>query len=105
MKNVRWSDNSCTVGGTCIHGFFNGPDLEKLLELCPEGNFTPTFYSEKFYRSGCGLSDIQHMKNVIYWNGKTLYDTENGYYFTFMENDGADLLEYLKTKFPMVRGE
>jgi len=104
MKNVRWTDNACTVGGTCIHGFFNGDDLKKLFELCPSGHFTPTFYAEKFYRSGCTLKDVDDMKKVPWGYPKsTLYDSEADYYFTFMECDGQKLLEFFKESFPMVR--
>lgn len=105
MKYVRWTDNVCTVGGTCIHGNFSGDDLKKLFELCPSGDFTPTFYNEKFYRSGCTLKDVDDLKKVPCYPYTTLYNSECGYYFSFMERDGRALLEFLKELFPMVRGD
>ncbi len=99
MKNVKWTDNVCTVGGTCIHGYFNLDDLKQLFGLCPNGDFTPTFYHEKLGAYGFSESDIDKMREI-----KGL-DQEFGYYFTFMEKDGGKLITFLKEKFPMVRGE
>lgn len=110
MKNVRWSDNVCTVGGTCIHGYFTVEDLRKLFELCPQGSFTPTFYHEKLGAYGFGPDVLDKMveigkeeiKKCLYY---PLHTHEWGYYFTFMEKDGEKLLSWLREKFPMVRGE
>jgi hypothetical protein len=98
MKNVIWTNNVCTVGGTCIHGYFDGIDLTFLLSLCPEGYFTPTFYCETL-NSG-GFKNPQELKKHKWHNNKTLFDVELGYYFTFMDNEGEKLIKYLKKKFP-----
>lgn len=43
-SRVKWSDNLCTVGWTCIHGWFSPDELRRLASECPDGDFTPTFY-------------------------------------------------------------
>jgi hypothetical protein len=45
-SRVTWSDNLCTVGSTCIHGWFAPDEMRRLLAECPDGTFTPTFYIE-----------------------------------------------------------
>jgi hypothetical protein len=106
MKNVRWPDNNCTVGGTCIHGFFTKADLEKLFELCPNGSFTPTFYHERLGPRGFSKKDLP-LLDTPYWHGDTtlLSAKEFGYYFTFMEHDGLGLIAYLKSFCCLRKGE
>lgn len=105
MQRVRWTDNICTVGSTCIHGYFDGDDLTFLLSLCPNGSFTPTYYHERFPASG--KSDPSCLKQLKFSNfsERSLYDTELGYYFDFTESEGHKLLNWLKERYPMVRGE
>lgn len=105
MKNVKWTDNICTVGGTCIHGYFNGDDLNILLKLCPTGTFTPTFSNE--HLDDGGYRNTKLLKEIIISRHESisLYDKEWGYYFIFMENEGNQLLGFLKKSYPMIRGE
>jgi hypothetical protein len=112
MKRVRWTDNVCTVGGTCIHGYFTAEDLRWLFKLCPVGSFTPTFFHEKLPVAGLGLEDIDTIEIIGEAEAKLpgicrypLHTYEHGYYFTFQESDGGELLEELKRNYPMVRGE
>lgn len=44
IQELQWSDNVCTVGWTCIHAYMVAADMRWLLERCPDGTFTPTFY-------------------------------------------------------------
>ena len=46
MRNLVWSDNTCTVGWTSIHGLFTAEDMGWLASMQPSGHFTPTFYCE-----------------------------------------------------------
>jgi hypothetical protein len=112
MKNVRWSDNVCTVGGTCIHGYFTLEDLSQLFELCddPDATFTPTFYHERLGPCGFIQNDLESIRTLgedeesrkVY---SPLHKGERGYYFTFMERYGERLLTWLKERYPMVRKE
>jgi len=107
MKNVKWTDNVCTVGGTCIHGYFNGADLTKLWQLCPSGHATPTFCHERLGPRGFGIELLDVLKSIKYFSSDNdvLYNKEYGYYFTFMEKDGDALLSYLSGIFTMKKGE
>ncbi len=108
MRNVKWPDNVLSEGTTSIYGIFTGHDLTILLDLCPEGNFTPTFYEPRLPAMGHGRNDLERLKGIDardYPHSMTLFDAERGYYFTFKESDGIALLTYLKERFPMIRGE
>lgn len=103
MNSVRWTDNVCTVGGTCIHGCFNATDLRLLFELCPTGTFTPTFFEPRLPVYGYGREGIDIIKGIGTRHG-SLGDEERGYYFTFMESEGQALLTYLREHYPLRRG-
>jgi hypothetical protein len=111
MKNVRWTNNVCTVGGTCIHGYFTLDDLRQLFKLCPDASFTPTFYHEKLGAYGYSEQHLDKVKEIGEAEAKRrrcmypLHTHEWGYYFTFMEKDGQALIKWLKERYPMRRGE
>lgn len=109
MKSVKWTDNVCTVGGTCIHGYFNHADLLQLLELCPEGDITNTFCCHELGMSG-GKEFADRVKEIGEAEAKKngyhpMHTHERGYYFTFMEKEGHKLMAWLKERYPMIRGE
>jgi hypothetical protein len=66
MKNVRWSDNVCTVGGTCIHGAFTAEDLKQLFELCDDesATFTPTFYHARLGPCGYNRNGVELLEQI-----------------------------------------
>jgi len=93
MKNLTWSDNLCTVGKTCIHGFFNYEDMLWLLQMCPSGTFTPTFYElpEQWSYSW-------KTQNGILYNMETIKEEQKGFYFNFNEKENQTLLVALRLK-------
>lgn len=97
MNHVRWSDNNCTVGGTCIHGRFTPNDMAWLLSMVPEGYFTNTFHEPEF---GWRRITPEKAREVC-------GEEERGYYFSFMEDEKSQaLLVALRLKgFDMKRGE
>lgn len=45
LLNVRWSDNTCTVGWSCIHAHhWDRYSIDAALRFCPRGHFTSTSY-------------------------------------------------------------
>ena len=103
MTRVTWPDNILSEGYTCIHGFFTKTDLDKLFEFCPLATFTPTFCHEKLPARGYGLRDL-NVLNAPDWSNQSIGQKEFGYYFNFKESEGVKLIEFLKARFPMVRG-
>ncbi len=94
MQRVTWSDNTCAVGWTSIHGYFTPCDLEWLLRQVPMGKLTPTFFNHLPPR----------------WTPDTIRDRlgtgARSYYFSFPESDGTTLLVALRLHgFPMQRGQ
>lgn len=43
MKRVTHSDNLCTSGMTCLTAVMSPEDMYALLNVCPDGDFTPCF--------------------------------------------------------------
>ena len=76
MHSVRWSDNTCTVGYTSIHGYFNQTDREFLKSLVPNGEFIPTFYRDP--------------------RNQAVASREMPYYFHFRKKEGKALLVALQ---------
>jgi len=94
MERVTWSDNICSVGWTCIHGYFTPSDLEWLLKQVPKGHLTPTYYSQL----------------PIRWTPETVRERwgndPRSYYFSFPEAEGTTLLVALRIRgFPLQRGQ
>ena len=86
LKNLDWSNNICTVGWTCIHGYFTLEELKQLSDLHPEGNFSPTFPGiDSYYRDDMFI-DIKN---------KGLADKEMGYYFNFPWQGAEALVSFL----------
>lgn len=96
MERVRWPDNICTVGWTCIHGWFTRADVDILFGLCPTGSLTPTFYEP-------GLGTIR--RGELSRLDVVSYKWPHGFYFNFCEAEGEALLNYLRARFPLQRGE
>lgn len=44
MDNITWSDNTCTVGWTCITVNMSHHEFSWLLAYCPKGTFSACFY-------------------------------------------------------------
>lgn len=86
MKNLDWSNNICTVGWTCIHGWFTLDELKQLIELHPEGSFSPTFP---------GINSYSRDDMFIAIKNKGFADEEMGYYFNFPWKDSEALVTFL----------
>lgn len=86
MKDLKWSDNVCTVGWTCVHAGFTPAQMNDLKTLCPKGDFTVTFLSDFPIRSAKDAE--KHLKTHPYSNG-VIYT-----YFTFpLDKNGVSLLK------------
>lgn len=40
MHLLRWANNTCTVGHTCIHAFMTADDMRTLIAIQPDGWFS-----------------------------------------------------------------
>jgi hypothetical protein len=90
MERLMWSDNICTVGWTSIHAWMTPDDMDWLIMMQPEGNFTPTF-SPPWSSWAHVTSDLvrQYFKDGM----------ERAFYFSFPEDrNGEVLLIALKLK-------
>ncbi len=96
MRRIRWSDNICTVGWTCIHAFMNAEDMHHLLAFCPEGTFSITSLSP------WGVwKPATPQRHTEHFGEKTM-----SYYFRFPEDDrGTQLIRYLQGHGMGQRGE
>jgi len=84
LKNLRWSDNTCTVGHTTIWAVMTCSDMEWLLQMHPAGHFVNTFY----YSGPRGNHD---------WINYTRVQGPGGFYFDFpLDEKGRALLTALR---------
>jgi hypothetical protein len=86
MKNLDWTNNICTVGWTCIHGYFTLAELKDLYGLHPEGNFSPTFPGLNSY------SPEEMFKSI---EKQQIGDDERGYYFNLPWQGSEALVTFL----------
>ena len=74
---IKWSDNTCTVGWTNIHGYFNSIEMEQIQKAMPEGRFTNTFYA-----NNRNIRDWRAFSNYLYETGRAV-ESRMGFYFSF----------------------
>ena len=100
MKSLRWSDNICTVGWTCIHAWMNYEDMEWLHSMHPEGTFTPTFFPPSVFNRHTKRNTASWLEAMKDFKGSRLYaQTILGFYFNFPEDErGKALLVALKLR-------
>ena len=103
MEFVRWTDNTCTAGWTCLTARLNGDGMRWLLSMVPNPDecfFRPCFHwPEKGYQS----TTPELVDDYLKARDCTLAS----FYFNFLDGDvAAPLIAALKFKgFPMNRGE
>lgn len=103
MEFVRWTDNTCAAGWTCLTARLNGDGMRWLLSMVPnpdECSFSPCFHwPEKGYQSTTPELVDDYLKAIDC--------TLASFYFHFLDGDAAaPLIAALKLKgFPMNRGE
>ena len=81
MKRLTHSNNTCTVGWTCIHAIMSPDDMRELLAACPEGSFTATWYHPK--RDIRTPDDFEQ-----YLNDENARRKERGYGYMTMSDAG-----------------
>ena len=86
MQNLDWSDNNCTVGSTCIHGYFVLPELKEIMGLQTECSITPTFSGLNSYRTSDLFADIER---------NNLADQIRCYYVSFPWRGSEALILFL----------
>jgi flavodoxin len=94
MRNVTWSDNTCLVGWTSIHGELTLEDMDWLTEMQPKGHFTATFY----YLGGTMSSRVHKTKDMTWQQWMAIQPGEHRtFYYTFPEDEkGIALLTALR---------
>jgi len=81
LRNVKLSDNICTVGRTCIHAQgWDKDSLRHALYLAPSGNWTPTTYVDGDERRSWGAREAEEC-NLF---GEPIHYLARGAYFNFM---------------------
>lgn len=86
LARVRWSDNLCTVGWSCIHAHqWDMDSIEKAMRFCPRGHFTQTTYVDGDERRA--WTDSQRDERDRY--GAPVYVLFKGAYFSFPLDRGA----------------
>ena len=89
LSNLRFSDNICTVGWTCIHASgWEYPSIDAATSLCPLGNFTPTTYVDSDMRRM--WTDEQRTNAQRY--GVPIHILYRGAYFNFPLTIGGQKL-------------
>ena len=89
LSNLRFSDNICTVGWTCIHASgWDGPSIAMAKHLRPEGNFISTSYVDSDMRRM--WTDEQRTNAQRY--GAPIHILYRGAYFNFPVNTGGGKL-------------
>ena len=99
MKQLRWSDNTCSVGWTSIWAMMTAHDMDWLREMHPKGYFTNTFYYS--------IARVEDWPEVIRKLEKDITgDPHFPFYFTFPEDAaGCALLAALRMMGMTARGE
>lgn len=86
LQNVKWSDNICTVGWSCIHAHgWDQVPVEAAKLLCPKGFFTPTSYVDGDERRSYQEHHIAQTDKY----GAPFYVLYRGAYFNFPLDRGA----------------
>ena len=89
LRNLKFSDNTCTVGWTCIHASGWGyPSIDAAMRLCPLGNFTSTTYVDSDMRRI--WTDEQRDNADLY--GVPIHLLYKGAYFNFPVDEGGGKL-------------
>lgn len=86
LRNVKHSDNLCSVGWTCIHA--QGWDLDTAriaLSLCPAGHFTRTSHVDSDMRRAWDVSDRREKDEF----GEPLSILAKGAYFNMPMDKGC----------------
>ena len=91
MYSLRWTNNLCTVGWTCLHGSFTPDELDTMLKYCPSGSFTPTFSHERL--AACGHSNTARVREVG-------IKESQGYYFNFPLTQAKPLFVWIAVTHP-----
>lgn len=86
LVDIKWSDNLCSVGWSCIHARgWSRKSLERVLDYCPRGHFTPTFYIGGDTRRQFTDIDREEVKDY----GAPVRMMHQGAYFNFPLDLGA----------------
>lgn len=86
LKRVKWSDNLCTVGWSCIWAWgWDRCSIDAALRFCPRGYFTTTTYVDGDERRG--WSETVREEKDRY--GMPVYVIHKGSYFSFPLDRGA----------------
>ena len=90
LSDLRFSDNTGTVGWTSIHAKRWGyASVWAATRLCPEGNFTATSYISGDERHGWTIAQRANAQRY----GVPIYMLYNGAYFSFpVDENGGKLL-------------
>lgn len=90
MDSIKWSDNTCTVGWTCITVNMSHHEFPWLSAYCPKGTFSACFYAPHYdVNTELGFTDYldAHLLGENYMNV---------FYFTFpFDEAGLVLLKAL----------
>ena len=91
---IQWSDNTCSVGWTSLHGYFTPGELQRLLDVVPNATITPTFYEAALHPSrGLSAQEVITRYEKMWVRRKCA----RGFYFTFPEDTrGIELLTALR---------
>jgi len=93
VKNLKWSDNTGSVGWTSIHAVMSVQDMDNLLRWCPQGHFTNTFLSTAWPDHKSPTPDLVADAMAT---GKLDARTTWAFYFTFpLDEAGRGLLDIL----------
>jgi hypothetical protein len=85
----EFSDNICTVGWTCIHGYITPDEMQMLKSSCPRGDFHVTFLPDKSINNA-DEARAYFQRNPYSVSGKLPM------YFDFpLDGNGARLLRQL----------
>lgn len=86
LKQLKWSDNLCTVGWSNIHAYgWTREAIDAALFFCPRGHFTVTSYVDGDERRA--WADFQRQEKEDF--GAPVYVIEKGAYFDFPMDNGA----------------
>lgn len=87
ISELRHSDNICTASRTNIWGRLTPEDMEFLLDVCPKGKFTPTFYAPKI-KVNSPETLREYLRGSMYSSGP------QGFYFDFpLDQRGEHLIK------------
>lgn len=104
MKMVRWTDNTGSVGYTCMTGYFTPDDMRWLLSMVPDPN--DTHFSQGFHWPNKPYGKITP---ELFEEHISIHDwgPQKCFYFQFKDGDDAvPLIAALRIQgYRMTRGE